>query len=501
MIATKERIDHTGVPLTSSPTKNYRSGTLNSVHWGGNYFEGGPLDKLPWFNRRVVEMMQVDPICSFGMDVISAPFATAGTMEDVKNPSESDFKGFAVEATSPEVARYVSVNFSRIVQRGMRYFLKAMAYGQIGAEIEFDYNAKTGFLEVEGVKQFDVGDVEPLTSIHTDRVVGCRISNVPNGPVDLTRGRGLYLIHDQVAGLYCGRSRFVKAYPPFWELWHHGGAIDSRRLKMLVNAHSGLKIGYPDERYPLYDRDGNLIRTVYAGELAQEAVANYRNGGTFIYPIRTKSPDGKDTGGWVISDPVANGNSAEILEYPERLVTWVLRGLGIPDNLIQSTLEGGTGTYGGRAITFEAFLSSLQWFWQNILVGEIERQVMKWLVAYNFGAKADFHIHACDLMPFQEQNNGEMQGPGYGHQSPFGQQQGNGGWGSGGDAGTGYSQDAQLPGFQMSKWRDPDYVNRRIERSRIGAMARERGREILTPDHFLEMIGSYESVMGHSQAG
>ena len=490
-------VDHTGKPLSQSPTVQYRAGGISSYRttWGGSYLEGGPLDDLPWFDRTMLEVMRTDPICRLAFDVVKAPFGSAGTLSEPKNP-EAGYKGFYVEATSEEVARYVADTISRICTKGVNQIIKPMIYGQSGFEVEYDYDPNRGILEVDSVKGFDIADLMPLLSKKTGRLSGVRVQRVPGypGPVDLTKGRGCWLINERVDGLFSGISRFLYAYPPFWELWHKGGAVDSRRLKMLSGAHSGMKIGFPDHWFEVRDPDTNeLIERVHGGTLAQEAVFNFRNGGAFVYPvIQNAGPDGKPME-WQISPPESHGGAQEILEYPERLVTWIMRGFGIPDNVIQSTMEGGTGTYGGRQISFEAFLWSIQHVWQETLE-EISRQVVKWMVYKNFGAKADFAVHATELMPFEEPGQeGEGEG-GMGGGDPFGQGGGDE-QGFGEEAGSSPSpgEEPQLPGFSMSKWKNHDRVNAELENHEgLRNLEEALGRRVLTCEGISAGVDQYK---------
>lgn len=130
--------------------------------------------------------------------------------------------------------------------------------------------------------------------------------------------------------------------------------------------------------------DGTIMP---AREMARNEAEQLKTGGILVFPSTTDGETGKYL--WTYEPPAVNGNATEIREYPKDLDNEILRGLGIPDNVIMDA--PGTGSYAGRRVPERAFFVRLEIMVHEIME-ELKRQIFDNLVAINFEGQHDYEI-------------------------------------------------------------------------------------------------------------
>jgi hypothetical protein len=128
---------------------------------------------------------------------------------------------------------------------------------------------------------------------------------------------------------------------------------------------------------------------------------------------------------WDMQLPEHVLNVDPIINYVKMLKDEISLGIGVPPELIAAA-ETGSG-YSGRKIPMQAFLAQQQRIADRILMMFVE-QVLRPLVAWNFGQAARFNVMVKSLLKTREKESGENQ------QQPSGQ------------------QEQQQPGSQGTQW-------------------------------------------------
>jgi len=329
---------------------------------------------LPMFTLRQVELMRRDSTIKLGENILKSP------LMHVK-----------YEVTGrPDVAQFASKQMMSAWDLVVPKILSALWYKVACGESLYKKNSSTGMMEIAGIKDFHPSDCDFLEI--DKKLVGIRVrdrnANAPrdkDGFHDLYGMKSFTYIHKQQFGSRDGVSELEGAYHPWLIKYGRDGALAERSLWFHKNSyHSGI-IFHPPGDYQWTKPDGSLGLIPYR-DIARQAVERAATGAVWAFP---QAFDEKGNRLWEYAEPKINGDGSPMINYVEQLNTEMLRGMGIPDDIISQT--SGTGSYAGRSIPFQAFLNS-----QNDTVRAIFQAIVKQMVAYlcwwNFGSM-DFEFH------------------------------------------------------------------------------------------------------------
>lgn len=356
---------------------------------------------LPNFTLRQVEMMRRDSQVKLGMAIKTAP------LMHVK-----------FECTGrPDVVQFVCQQMKSIWDEAVTKISTALWYKIHASEPIYRKNQNTGLMEVAGLKDFYPGDVDFL---EVDRsLVGIRVRNHggssvgdPNGFSDLYGMKGFHYIHKQEFGGRAGISELEAAFQPWLAKVGPDGALAVRTMWFYKNAYDSGIIFHPPGVYE-YMSGAQLVQIPYR-DLARQAIERATSGAVWAFP---QSFDEKGNRLWEYQSPKLNGDGKSLIDYIEQLNVEILRGMGIPDDIISQT--GGTGSYAGRSIPFQAFLTSQNDTLRAIFMA-IEKQILANLAMWNFGSR-DFEFHGVEVDREKLLPSGEAQPPA-GQQPPPGMQ-------------------------------------------------------------------------------
>lgn len=344
-----------------------------------------PRDLLP-FNWEWARLMLWDPTIRLGLAMRAAPIQSAELAY-----KEGDSWKSGIKCDNPGVAVFVQRQVERFWKHDLHKILRAQIWGWAAGEVTYRLT-KTGQVEYEGLSERNARDVRALE--YHGQQIGVRfrrIKDKPEGYVDLRFPECFWHAFGPEDGSHYGNSVLRGCYSPWSDKYLTGGALDVRRLFMHKDAYGGVDVSYP-QGTTWIDGKGAVPNQDIARQIAQQIKA----GGV------TTRPSEYDTTGkekWVITRATVPASPKHILDYPKDLDTEMLRGLGIPDDVLTS--EGMTGAWAGKAVPQQAFYTSLDGWVTQIATG-FQRQVVDALVYINFGQVLEYEI--C-FKPLADQAN------------------------------------------------------------------------------------------------
>lgn len=413
-------LDPQGTPLTEGPlSRGYLHLPSIMPTWWSR--------KLPPLTYWYIEQMLTDPQVRLSLMTRKAPLRKATIV---------------IRAANPNVREYVVQTFQRIWRNGLRKILRGFEYGYSAAEILWRIENRT--ICYTGLKDFHAADARPLT--WEGKLAGIRLRNTqssytnifsgstsnedganPNhrprlpvragGSIDLLGARALWYTHDAAYGNWFGQSVLYSAQRPFDEKCSNDAAQDSRRTWYHKYAFQGPIIGYPVRDYAYKTGEGaETVQLIAARDLARQIGEEARNGGVITKPNTvnptTNQPD------WTFDWPQAAAPNHDLRGYIEDLDKEITRGIGVPDEVLQSD---GTGALAGRRVPERSFYATCE---DDLfeLIETIKQQVLEPGVAMNFGNSGDttFEVISAQLEP-TEQSPDDTQGGEPGQQQQPGQ--------------------------------------------------------------------------------
>lgn len=340
----------------------------------------GSMDELglPPFNIRQINMMLRDSQIKLGRAIKTAP------LMHVKFEATGDSR---VAAFAAEMMHTAWDSIVPLMSSALWYRIFC---GQP------TYRKNKGLIELTGCKDYYPPDCEFLEI--EKKLVGIRVKNrgnaqnsTSNGHEDLYGMKSLVYIHQQQFGSRDGVSELEGAFPAWLEKASgNDSAIAKRRLWFHKNSfHSGI-IFHPPGEYQWNTGDG-LLKTIPYRDVARQAIERAEAGAVWAF---AQVYDEKGNKMWEYVPGSVNGDGAPMINYVEQLNTEMLRGMGIPDDIISQT--SGTGSYAGRSIPFQAFLTS-----QNDTIRAMFHAILKQVVLplcwWNFQSlDVEFKNIECD---------------------------------------------------------------------------------------------------------
>lgn len=319
----------------------------------------------PPFTIATVESMRRDPQIKIGMRMIKAPLTKAL---------------FHIEAKDANVREFVANTLKRIWDRAVDDILDGLFYTRTTCEVV--YCREEGRICFEGMRSVHPLDAKIL--VRGGMKWGLKVCNLNSEESDkkeivLPGAKSFIYIHDREFSSWNGKSELEGAYGPWLDKNDRFGALASRKLWFYKNAFGGGILFHPPGNYTFTDGSGNTVKIPYR-DLARQAIEQAQNGAVWTFDS-VFDEQGRQQ--WQYIQPQVNSGSGELLNYVKELDTEIMRGLGIPDDVI--TQVSGTGSFAGRTIPLQSFFISLNETLKRI-VNDLREQVIDYLVKLNFGA-------------------------------------------------------------------------------------------------------------------
>lgn len=319
------------------------------------------IEGMPRFTLQWAEFMLADPTITLGLNFIKGPIQTLRFFHE-SDPDGGMFMGnkCMVRATDPAVGIYVARNLNRFWQTALRKALRAVEYGTSAGEIVYRRDA-AGVLWFHDLIDFRLQDCRFWTIPPHREVWGISVNHLGSEENRncFSHPKFWWHIYDRKNNRFFGVPRLFGAFAPWAEKWISNGAADIRRLWFRRNAFDGGTIYYPSGSTP----DENGIR-IPNRDIARQYMESKLTGHTGAMPSDTNEQGQRL---WAQDSAKINGSSQDIREYAKDLDAEMLRGLGIPPEVVSSAGETGSG-YGGRKVPQAAFYASLEEIFHDIIV-------------------------------------------------------------------------------------------------------------------------------------
>lgn len=354
---------------------------------------------------------------------------------------------FTVKASTPKVATFVQNTIKRFWRQSLprllaRYFEFGFCAG--GAE----YEAFQGSVRLAKVKAVECRDVQPRVwkeGFYRGQFAGFMLTSA--GPDSLSwvgTPHAFWFAGQERFGQFYDRPPLAGMFAPWLEKNGRGGAIHMRRLWFRKNAARGMEVRYPPGVTNVGSEENPVVKNNQ--DLARE-VSDYHESNSTLILENTKLPDGSGEYEWDVKYAQGTADVAGFREYPKDLDEEMVKGAGIPLEVIQGS-DSGSG-YKGRLVSYGGFLGTV-----DELTGLILEDVEPWmkpLVRINYGPNAWYEIEPISLAQIASEE--EKRQPTNPVGQPLASLDGAGGGGGGGGAGQfqpeGVKTGAPLP-FDLS---------------------------------------------------
>lgn len=358
-----EEVTPDDVNLDEPKTAAYQS--INMPMWGRL-----PKD-LPPFRMLTAQYMLIDPTIRLGLAMRAAPLCAAEFA--YKDPSNDDSWKPGIQAENSAVGDYVHRQLVHIWQNELPALLESQGYGWSAAEVT-GRQSDDGLVDIDRLYPRDCNDVR--VRVFNGEPVGVRflrIKDVADGQVDLDFPNCIWNPFNPRPGQWYSEPVTFGAYSPWWSKWMNGGALDTLELFMHKSAFGGAKLTYPAGSTPVPGK-GDVPNS----QTAREMIEQYNSGGVITKPHKL---DANGNQMWEWEEATVPAYPKHILEYPDKLDCWMLRGMEIPDDVL--TAEA-TGAWAGKIVPMSAFYTGLD-LWLRRIILNLKRQVIDKYVILNFG--------------------------------------------------------------------------------------------------------------------
>lgn len=380
-----ERVDVESLVGRQRQTQRYRPTVI-----GGEQY-GRALDGRPRFTYAEADRMTPHPQIDFGLRILRAPLYRVT---------------WTVEADSPKVGKYVDEQLRNFWDGHLRQITTStFSYGVSCGELSDRVSrGQIVFDRFDDVHPQDAKPIRFTDGKNKNQWAGVQIKGLTDGKSnagasDIQAPHAWWFPGEAQFGNYWGVPRLKGAHEPFLEKVGKGGAIASRRLWFKKCAFRGGQIRHPMGRTE-YEIQGGGTVSIDNQDLARQIVERYENGGTLALP---NDKDEKGEYLWVFEPPGPNGEVGGILEYPKELDKEMLRGLGIPPEIVDAATVG--SGYSGRAIPAVVFFTSEDEI-ASLIAKCADDQVIRPRVALNFGRQQirRYRIKLASLAQMIEQD-------------------------------------------------------------------------------------------------
>lgn len=197
-------------------------------------------------------------------------------------------------------------------------------------------------------------------------------------------------------------SLLMGAFVPWLEKNERGQGLAARQLYFRRCAFS-LGSLY----HPLGETSVNGVM-VDNRDLATYISDNIQNGWCMIFPDTRTPDDNRNEPQWRFEPGSSNSDNSKLIEYIHELDKEISIGLGIPPEVLEAS-EVGSG-WSGRAIPRDMLFCASDRIVSQFL-DSFDLQVLRDMVAYNFGENAEYELDAIPLVESMNPQNQQQQQP------------------------------------------------------------------------------------------
>lgn len=288
---------------------------------------------------------------------------------------------WTVKADKP-VASFVDRMLKKFWQQDIDKALGMLEWGSAGGELTYRTNPVNGQMEYNGFKDIYIGDMRVLESPRDRQMVGLRVQNISGGSAfgrepDLYHPRCFWVANEARWGSHYGRSRLIAAKDPWLEKRGKHGAVANRTLWAVKNSFGGGVIRFPEG---VVEAAEGVFKSNY--EIARELIEQILAGGNIQLPSTRDPQTGQYL--WEYIPPAINGDAHQLLDYPDKLDIAILKGMGVPPEVVQAATVG--GGWSGRSVPMLLFLASSDRI-VDCLIRAWRRCIGDPLVKYNYGSE------------------------------------------------------------------------------------------------------------------
>lgn len=377
--------------------RGYRAGIRSSGLWLQD------ADHPVFLTYQEIDRMMLDEQVYLGYEMLYAPICTVKIQCQCKDE---------------RVKKFVERQFHRFWLHDLFKAFRMIVYGHAGGEVVLEQMGK--YLEFSSFVEAHPQDIAPLIHEETGGLWGVRVSGAGMPKTAFLKSPyALWFINEQQFSSWYGRTRLKSV----WYAWNEkrgGGAKSAsgaRKLWFVKNAFDGGMLWYPSKDS---FQDPDTGEVINAQDFAMKILEQKETGGVLGLPSDVDETGNKK---WSYEPPKVNGQIDGVLDWGDKLDLAILKGWGIPPEVIQASGEPGGG-FAGRALPALMFYKREDGLVDSI-VYPFDKQVVRHLVRHNFG-KVDYEIEPTSLVPKEEPGGGEQpQGIGV----PPGQTPGGGGGG------------------------------------------------------------------------
>ena len=324
---------------------------------------------------------------------------------------------FEVKASNERVRAFVESTLDRYWRHSLGVGLECVSFGFAGLEPAYEF--KNGKVVFDRLDPIHPRDVEPYT--YRGELSYIRVQNLTSRDGDdldertLDRGyavldaasvtvpaKGFWVTHDAKYSRWYGRPLMMPSWWPWRCKTMPDGAMQTAFTAYYKHAFMGMVVRHPDESYRDSMHGPEITAQEYVQQLGEQikaganiALSGRRDErGNYLYEIERYGGE-------------SSGDFRGLLEYPDWLDRLIVRGMGIPDEIL--TFQGGQVSYARANVALLAFLIMAEETLNHHLE-EFDSQIMRPLVRVNFGRESWYKIKPKPLMP----DPGQMQQDGQG---------------------------------------------------------------------------------------
>lgn len=392
------------------PRRFSRSPVSGYVPTGGNLWGVGTaiLDGKPWFTWLDIPRMMRDPNVIFISYLWRAPFQK---------------QRFKVEADSKPLASFVEKTVARFWRKSVpallaRYFAHGYAAG--GAE----FLARRGYYRLERVRAVECRDAAPhayKSGERRGRFAGFELRSKNEDAAGFVGSpHAMWFAGLHRLGQFYDQPPISGMFVPWLEKNRRNGALDSRGLWYSKNAADGGVLRYPDGESKIGPDEASATRNNQ--DIAREILDAHETNGT-LGLSNAPNPAMEGEYDWEWTPPVSRTDLAGFLEYPDKLDLEMLKGAGIPQEVVASSPSG--SGYNGRLLPYQGFLGIVDEL-SGLLVDACESWLRP-LAEQNFGPHCWYEVEPVSLAQQVEDEQKQLQKrsgelpakPGMGGDLPF----------------------------------------------------------------------------------
>jgi hypothetical protein len=360
-----------------------------------------PLDMRWWSQPRDLPLMGFREILA----MLREPTIRLGLAMRVSPVADAKFK---VRASSETIERYVQRQLAKVWEN-LSALDSSHVWGWSACEV-MTARTLSGTVEITELLPRHSNDVRAIVA--DGRVCGVqfrRIENRNQGNVELAVAqphpmygppKAIFHAHDPYPGMVYGRSILDGAFSPWCDKWLRGGALDVRRLTMMMYSVNGRRLYYPDGMMEI----PGYSEPVPYRDVAKQIIEQMMSGAPLALPSDIDPVTGKQR--WDLQEATSMTGLEYVLKYPQDLDVEMLRGMEIPDDVITSQAES-SGAWAGKQVPQAAFYTGLT-RWLRRMILDIRYCILDYLVAFNFGAGHWFEI---EPVPLAEQTMKQQKKP------------------------------------------------------------------------------------------